>query len=183
VLYFYKTFLPATSLDRENKMDIQKTFFILIAVLLVSCSTGSGGNIADNQKTSDCHGFGSLAKRSEMSYRQDSLNYCEAEKIRWEYSASQGRLSILHTRIFANCAAKLRMYVEGNDNHFTIIEKDERDPRLEALCVCTFDTYAVIPGVKTNGVTLSFNGKDYPVDPGIGQGVISVDSTPCWICP
>jgi hypothetical protein len=157
--------------------------YCVIALLFLSCQLSpQQGVVSTNSTTSACGGFTSLAKRAAMPYSQDSSNYCTAEKIIWTYSPGQKQLDILHVRIGANCASKLEMTVEENAGTYTILQKDNKDPRIMADCDCVFDTYCELQNVQNGPVVFVYQGQSYNVDLANLTGSIVIDTTHLYQC-
>jgi hypothetical protein len=152
-------------------------------ILLLSCGLiEQRADVAVNSKTSACGGFKSLSKQVAESYSQDTLAYCSAERLIWNYLSNEKQLSLMHARISANCAAKLEVRVEKTDNAYVLIEKDTRNPNVSADCDCVFDTYCEIPNVQGIYVDLVFENKNYQLDLSKSCDTIIIDTISLYQC-
>lgn len=165
--------------------SIKSTLFVgsLSIILLLSCGLGEQRtDVAVNSKTSACGGFKNLSKQVAKSYSQNSAAYCSAERLIWNYLSNEKQLSLMHTRIGANCAAKLQVRVEKSDNSYVLIEKDTRNPNVSADCDCVFDTYCEIPNVQGSFAELLIDNKSYQLDLSKSCDTIIIDTVSLYQC-
>ncbi len=155
---------------------------LVTAVLQIPLCTTGNDYVSTNQRSSACGGFNSLAKQSINVYTHDSLDYCEAEKIRWEYDSISTVLGLLHTRQLENCAAKLRMYVHFENGKYIIEEINENESAVNARCMCYFDTYCEIENITGSSCLISYKGKDYSFELKKRCGYVELETDAGWPC-
>ena len=164
--------------------NLRCTCRYLLGVALVAAITCSDPDhiVSSNHQTSSCNGFSSLQKRAVVPYERDLTEYCSAEKIRWTYVAAEKKLSLLHTRRFWNCAAKVKMVVKKRGEVYTMVETDERDPRGGAACSCPFDTYCEVDGVEPGIITLALDTLQWRLELDAVAGMVVIDSSGNLMC-
>jgi hypothetical protein len=139
--------------------------------------------ISANHKTSDCGGFRGFAKvLSESSFVYDTTDYCNAEKIRWNYNNESKTLKILHTRLIENCEAKMQMNIQIENDTFVITEKDTSDTTMRAQCVCIFDTYSELINVNSGIINISYDTITTAINLAELNGIIIINSIAGSIC-
>ncbi|NLE01731.1 MAG: hypothetical protein GX640_17845 [Fibrobacter sp.] len=154
----------------------------LLIVFSALCLCNRSDYVSVNQKTSACGGFKSLSRQSAISYTQDSLDYCEDEKIRWNYDKTTGILSLVHTRQLVNCAAKLKMYVKSDGDQYIVETRDESDPELLADCMCYFDTYCELEDIFGTSINIIYKGNTCTVPLSDTRGAFELNVTASWPC-
>ena len=134
-----------------------RNIFIILFACFFCCDNGSSfGSLASvNSKTSSCGGFKSLSKST--AYIQDSSDYCNSEKLRWQYNQNAGVLSLFHTRNLQNCAAQLTMNAYISGKNITIEERNSS--KEDADCLCYMDCYCEIMNIELSVVDVEIESK------------------------
>jgi hypothetical protein len=158
-----------------------KILILLTVILYLVCNTNESQTIVSgNARVSECGGFSSLAKVTQIPYQKDSVDYCKAELIRWSFDSVSNRLDILHTRIQQDCAAKLEVQVMKTNSIYEIIETNTS--KVSADCSCYFDTYCEIADIHDRSISFMVAGKTFIFDLDSLKGSIIVDSTSSGFC-
>ncbi len=159
---------------------MNKLIYLLPLFWLCSSPNRTKEVISNNAILSACEGFKTLPKAKPLDYKQDTLDYCGAEKLRWQYNASNKVLSFFHTRNKQNCGAKLQMIVIQDGNRYVFEEHDNGNSNLD--CLCYFDTYCEILNIEGDNVKMCFELKNYSLFLAQEKGLIVIDSTRTWPC-
>ena len=163
-------------------MCILKLIFLLLIGLTVSSCIELESNryVEQNSKTSDCDGFQNLNKAATFEYEKDLSDYCEAEKLHWNYDHSSKTISFLHTRTLHNCAAQLRLRARKNGNTIQLIEDiTQRDA---TNCRCYFDTYCEIANISESTLIVKFQNEEYLLDLSNENGTFILNTSTDWPC-
>ena len=154
-----------------NRYLLQFFPFMISSILL--CSPPDNTVISVNERTSECGGFKTLAKRTGSLIPDDTIP-CLEETLFWRYDTLSDVLTLVRRCINANCAAQLSMSVVQKDGAYVINKFDKRDPNLSANCMCTFDLYCEIPEITERTVILSIDTISSVIDLNKQKGTIVV---------
>jgi len=153
-------------------------YLSMILLVFLSCGLNPNSNVVSTgSQTSSCGGFSGLAKKAMNPYVHDSLEYCKSEKLMWSYSSADKKLGFLHLRIIENCAAQVEMYIETKNGKFEILQKDNSDQRIRALCDCMYDTYCAVPNVQQESIIIICEDHIDTLHLVEGSGVVVIDTT------
>ena len=131
---------------------------MLLAVMACNPQDAHRRVVSDASHVYGCNYRCGLAKFSGV-VQVSPEEYCQAEKLFWSYDGVEKRLQLLHTRNILNCAALMATSLIAEENSYCLLETNNQDTRVAALCDCTFDLYcsAVIDVPDTSVITLTID--------------------------
>jgi len=136
-------------------------------------------------EASDCGGFS-----MEDEETSDSDDYCEAERLSWEYDAESGRLALTDERVLLNCCGIHDISLSLEDGVYVITETDTPEGDMGRCdCMCVFDFALTATDVPAEVVPVRLmrrvtDSSDEPLtiwegslDLSLGSGSFELDTT------
>ncbi len=102
---------------------------------------------------SQCGGFPESMPDDDEDGIDD--DYCDAERLTWQYDASTGTLELIDSRALLNCCGDHTMTLELVDGVYVATEIDEpQGDGGRCDCLCVFDFALTATGISTGSVPL-----------------------------
>jgi hypothetical protein len=156
---------------------MKKYFISILSLLFIMCGPNKiNENIVSiNSTVNTCGKALGLGKTTGIII-VDTLTYCSAERLYWEYDEVVQMLHLLHTRFYQNCSSVMKMQVVKENDIYVIRDVNINKDALEALCVCPYNTYSEISLLKNSIITILINSKSYTIDVKNKSGEIILNS-------